>query len=222
MRQQYSDQAEHGARLVALNELVLGDVRQTLWLLFGAVGLVLLIACANVMNLLLARTAARSREMAIRAAVGASRFSLLRQLLLESVLLALAGGVAGWWLARGGVALIRALSPDAIVRLREVNLDSSVFLFALLVSVVTGVIAGLAPALAGSRTDLAATLKAGGRGASAGRNRLRHSLVVAEVALALVVLIGAGLLVGSFARLTAVQPGLKNVTGVPSSIPTGC
>src|SRR5574341_399355 len=207
LQRQYSDQAEHGARVVSLNELVVGDVRQMLWLLFGAVGLVLLIACANVTNLLLARTAARSRELAIRAAVGASRFSLLRQLLLESVMLALAGAAAGWWLARGGIALIRAVSPNAITRLSEVQLDERVFFFTLLISVVTGVIAGLAPALAAAKPDLVAALKEGGRGAVAGRNRLRQSLVVAEVALALVVLIGAGLLVRSFARLTAVQPG---------------
>jgi len=148
LRRQYPDQAEHGARLVSLNELFVGDVRRMLWLLFGAVALVLLIACANVTNLLLARTAAREREMAIRAAVGASRFYLLRQLLLESGLLAGAGGIAGWWLALGGIALIRNLSPNAITRLPEVNLDLRVFLFALLISVVTGVIAGLAPALA--------------------------------------------------------------------------
>jgi putative ABC transport system permease protein len=207
LRRQYPDQAEHGARLVSLNELVVGDVRRMLWLLFGAVALVLLIACANVTNLLLARTAARERELAIRAAVGASRFVLLRQLLLESVLLALIGGIAGWWLAWGGIALIRTVGPHAITRLQEVNLDRGVFLFALLISVVTGVIAGLAPALAAAKTDLVAAIKEGGRGAIAGRSRLRQSLLVAEVALALIVLIGAGLLLRSFARLTAVQPG---------------
>ncbi len=207
LRQQYSDQADHGARLVALNELVVSDVRRILWLLFGAVGLVLLIACANVTNLLLARTAARARELAIRAAIGAGRIVLLRQLLLESVLLALVGGLAGWWLALGGLALIRAISPAAITRLNEVNLDNRVLLFTLLVSVAMGIFPGLVPALSAAKTELAITLKEGGRGAGAGRSRLRQSLVVAEVALALVVLIGAGLLVRSFARLTAVQPG---------------
>jgi putative ABC transport system permease protein len=207
LRRQYTDQAGRGARLVSLNELFVGDVRRMLWLLFGAVALVLLIACANVTNLLLARTAAREREMAIRAAVGASRFYLLRQLLLESALLAGAGGIAGWWLAWGGIALIRTVSPHAITRLQEVNLDRRVFLFALLISVVTGVIAGLAPALAAAKTDLVVAIKEGGRGAIAGRGRLRQSLLVAEVALALIVLIGAGLLLRSFARLTAVQPG---------------
>jgi len=207
LQQQHFDQAEHGARVIALGELFISDVRQMLWLLLGAVGLVLLIACANVTNLLLARTAARSREMAIRAAVGASRFSLVRQLLIESMLLALISAAAGWWLARGGVTLIRWVSPHAITRLNEVSLDNTVFLFTLVVSLVTGVIAGLAPALTSSKTDLAPTLKESGRSTVAGRNWLRQTLVVAEVALALVVLIGAGLLVGSFARLTAVQPG---------------
>src|SRR5262249_53331869 len=159
----YSDQAEHGARIVGLNELFAGDVRLMLWLLFGAVGLVLLIACANVTNLLLARTAARAREMAIRAAVGARRFSPMRQLLLESVMLSLAGGGAGWWLARVGIALIRGLSPNAITRFHEVNFDNRVFLFALIISVITGMIAGLAPALAAVKTDLVTTLKEGGR-----------------------------------------------------------
>jgi putative ABC transport system permease protein len=209
LRLQYSDQAEHGARIVGLNELFVSDVRLMLWLLFGAVGLVLLIACANVTNLLLARTVARAREMAIRAAVGASRVSLMRQLLLESVMLALAGGGAGWWLARGGITLIRDLSPNAITRFQEVNLDNRVFLFALVISVVTGMIAGLTPALAAVKPDLVSTLKEGGRSAGAARNRLRRSLVVAEVALALIVLIGAGLLVRGFARLTAVQPGYE-------------
>src|SRR5262245_38642069 len=209
LEQQFPDQAGHGAQVVSLRELAVGDVRGTLLLLFGAVGLVLLIACANVTNLLLTRTAARYREIAIRAAVGASRFSLIRQLLMESVLLSLAGGLAGWLLALWGVDLLLSLSPGGMLRLPETRLDTTVFLFTLAVSVAAGLIFGLAPALAASKTDLISTLKEGARSVSAGlgRNRLRQALVVAEVALAIVVLVGAGLLVGSFARLMAVKPG---------------
>jgi len=211
LEQQYPDQAGHGARVVSLQELVVSDVRLTLLTLFGAVGLVLLIACANVTNLSLARATSRYREIAIRAAVGASRFSLIRQLLTESVLLSLAGGLAGWLLASWGVELLLSLSPDGTLRLHEAKLDTAVFFFTLGVSVTAGLIFGLAPALAASKIDLVSALKESARGApaGAGRNRLRQSLVVAEVALALVVLIGAGLLVGSFAQLIAVKPGFN-------------
>ncbi len=209
LEREYPDQAGHGARIVPLQELTVSDVRQTLLTLFGAVGMVLLIACANMTNLLLARATSRYREIAIRAAVGASRFSLIRQLLTESVLLSLAGGLAGWLLASWGVELLLSMSPDGALRLHEAKLDTTVLFFTLSMSVAAGLIFGLAPALASSKTDLVSALKEGSRGASsgAGRNRLRQSLVVAEVALALVVLIGAGLLVGSFARLLAVKPG---------------
>ena len=209
LEREYPDQAGHGARVVSLQEMAVSDVRLTLLTLFGAVALVLLIACANVTNLSLARATARYREIAIRAALGASRFSLIRQLLTESVLLSLAGGLAGWLLASWGVESLLSLSPEGALRLHEARLDATVFLFTLSVSMAAGVVSGLAPALAASKTDLVSTLKEGARGArtGVGRNRLRQGLVVAEVALALVVLIGAGLLVGSFARLTAVKPG---------------
>ena len=209
LERQYPDQAGHGARVVSLQEMAVSDVRLTLLTMLGAVGLVLLIACANVTNLLLVRATSRYREIAIRAAVGASRFTLIRQLLMESVLLSVAGGLAGWLLASWGVDLLLRLSPDGMLRLRETSFDTRVFLFTLSVSVVAGVVFGLFPALAASKTDLVSALKESARGASAGagRNRLRQSLVVAEVALALVVLISAGLLVGSFARLIAVKPG---------------
>jgi putative ABC transport system permease protein len=209
LEQQFPDQAGRGAQVVSLRELAVGDAQGTLLLLFGAVGLVLLIACANVTNLLLTRTAARYREIAIRAAVGASRFSLIRQLLMESVLLSLAGGLAGWLLALWGVDLLLSLSPGGMLRLPETRLDTTVFLFTMAVSVAAGLIFGLAPSLAASKTDLVSALKESARSVSAGlgRNRLRQALVVAEVALAIVVLVGAGLLVGSFARLMAVKPG---------------
>ena len=209
LEQQYPDQAGHGARLVPLQESIVGEVRGTLLVLLGAVGLVLLIACTNVTNLLLVRAVARSREMAIRAAVGATRSALIRQLLVESIMIASLGGGAGWLLAAWGVDLILAVSPDGIPRLNEIGLDYRVFFFTMTVSLTTGMIFGLAPALAASKTDLVSALKEGSRTASAGglRRRLRQTLVVAEVALALVVLIGAGLLVGSFARLVAVKPG---------------
>jgi putative ABC transport system permease protein len=204
------DQAGHGARLIFLQELIVGNLRRTLLILLGAVGLVLLIACANVANLQLARWASRYREIAVRSALGATRGSLIRQLLLESLMLALAGGVIGWLLALWGVDLILAMSPGSIPRLYEIRSDTPVFLFTLAISVATGVIFGLAPALVGSKTDLVSAFKDRARGAQmgAGRNRLRQALIVAEVALAIVVLIGAGLLVGSFARLMAVKPGL--------------
>ncbi|HKQ75252.1 MAG TPA: ABC transporter permease, partial [Blastocatellia bacterium] len=209
LERQHSDQAGHGARVVPLQEMAVSDVRRTLLTLFGAVGLVLLIACANVTNLLLVRATSRYREIAIRAAVGASRFSIIRQLLTESVLLSFAGGMAGWLLAVWGVDLLLYFSPDGMLRLHETRFDTEVFLFTLAMSVMAGVVFGLFPALSASKTDLVSALKESARGASAaaGRNRLRQSLIVAEVALALVVLIGAGLLVGSFARLIAVNPG---------------
>jgi len=209
LAQQYPDQMGHGARVVSLPELFVGDVRQTLLLLLGAVGLVLLIACANVTNLLLARGARRYREFAIRAAVGASRFSLLRQLLVESSLLAGVGALAGWLLAAWGLKLILAMIPRGVLNSPEIRLDSRVFLFTLAMSLATSVIFGLSPALLAANNDLLPSLKESARGAStgAGGARLRQTLVVAEVAMAVVVMIGAGLLVRSFERLTAVRPG---------------
>lgn len=211
LEREHPDQAGHGVHIVSLTELFIGDLRQTLLLLFGAVGLVLLIACANVMNLLLARATARTRELAIRAAVGASRFTLIRQLLLESVLLAVAGGLAGWLLASWGMDWLLAQYPDAILRAPEIRLDGRVFGFTLVAAVATGLLFGLAPAWLATRHDLTVALKENARGAAtgAGGKRLRQTLVVAEVALALIVLVGAGLLVRSFARLTAVEPGFE-------------
>jgi putative ABC transport system permease protein len=199
----------HSARIISLHEQTVGNVRPTLLILLGAVSLVLLIACANCASLMLARATERHKEMAIRTALGASRWRIMRQLLVESLLLAGSGGAGGWLLAVWSVQLIVASSLREIPRLNEIGLDYRVLAFTFVVSILTGLIFGLAPALAAAKPDLNTALKEGLRSATAGRNRLRQTLVVAEVALALVVLIGAGLLVGSFARLLAVKPGFN-------------
>jgi putative ABC transport system permease protein len=175
----------------------------------GAVGFVLLIACANVANLLLARAAARSKEIAVRTALGASRDRLIRQLLTESVMLALMGGVLGLFLAFWGVRAIIAINPANLPRADEIGVNLSVMLFTLLVSLLTGLLFGLAPAVHTATADLHGMLKEGGRGSAGDRGGqgLRRMLVVAEVALALTLLTGAGLLIKSFARLQGVDPG---------------
>jgi putative ABC transport system permease protein len=192
-----------------LREEVVGNVRRGLFVLLGAVVFVLLIACANVANLTLARGASRQKEFAIRAALGASRLTLVRQLVVESLLLAFAGGSLGVLLAMWGVEALNKLNPGNIPRLNEVRLDWRVLGFTLLVSVLTGVLFGLVPALQTSKLDLHAGLKEGGRGTSDGLSgsRLRNALVITEMALALMLLIGAGLLITSFWRLHRVNPG---------------
>ena len=199
-----------GTSLTSLREEVVGKTQLSLWVLFGAVALVLLIACANVAGLLLARAAARQRELAVRTALGAARSRLLRQLLTESLLLSLLGGVLGLGLTWVGLDLLIALAPADVPRLTEVAMDGRVLAFTFGVSVLTGLLFGLVPAWKGTQTDLTTALKEGGaRGAPSGaaQQRWRNALVVAELAVAVVLLAGAGLLVRSFQRLRAVDPG---------------
>ncbi len=211
------------ARLEPLHEAVVSNVRPALLTLFGAVGLVLLIVCANVTNLLLARAIGREKEVAIRTALGAGRARLVRQLLTESLILALAGGMLGVLVAYSGIGLIKAFSPGDIPRLSEVAIDGRVLAFALLVTVATGVLFGLVPSLQASKADLQSSLKEGGRTSAAGarRPRLRQGLVVSEMALAVVLVAGAGLFMNSFLRLSRVDAGYaaKNVLVVPLALP---
>ena len=208
--QQYPDyNSGWGVSLVPIREQIVGDVRPVLLVLLAAVAFVLLIACANVANLLLARAASRQREFALRAALGASRGRLVRQLLTESVLLALCGGLIGVELAYWGVQLLVALGPDSIPRLRGISIDPRVLIFTFVVSLLTGLAFGLVPAVQASRADVNDALKEGSRGSTGGRSALRNVFIVAEVSLALVLLVGAGLMVRSFIHLHGVKTGFE-------------
>ncbi len=199
---------DKGVSLASLKELVVGDSRALLWVLLGAVSFVLLIACANVANLLLARATSRQKEMAIRAALGASRWRIIRQLLAESLLLSLAGGVVGLLIAMWSADALIALQPGGIPRLDEVGIDARVLGFTLGVSILTGILFGLAPAIQVSKPDVATAIKEGSVSAGQG-NRLRSALIICEVALSLVLLVGAGLLIKSLWLLTRVDPGIR-------------
>jgi putative ABC transport system permease protein len=211
LEQQYKVNTGHRANVFSLYDEVVAGARPALLVLLGAVAFVLLIACANVANLLFARSSARQKEMAIRTALGASRSRIIRQLLTESVILAITGGTVGVLLALWGLDLLLAIGGDSIPRVKEIKLDSWVLGFSILISLATGLLFGLVPALQASKPDLNETLKEGGRSASGSirRNRTRGFFVIAEVAICLVLLIGAGLMLRSFARLVNVSPGFN-------------
>ncbi len=211
LKREYPDSYDENWSLLVtgLSISATGEVRPALLVLLGAVGFVLLIACANVANLLLARAATRSKEIAVRTALGATRERLLKQLLTESILVSLAGGIVGLILAYAGVRTLVAMDVRNLPRSEEISIDGTVMLFTLLVSLLAGVLFGLAPAIHTATPDLHSSLKEGGRGSTGdrGSHALRRTLVVAEVALALTLLTGAGLLLKSFARLQGVDPG---------------
>jgi len=204
------DRGDRLAKILPLKELLVRDVRASLWLFAGAVGFVLLIACVNVANLLLARAAGRTQEMALRRALGAGGWRLTRQLLVESTLVSIAGGAAGLLLTLWSVPALLALAPEGKVpRLDQVHVDARVLAFTLFVSLVTGVAFGLAPAFQATRRALRDSLSQGVRTFTRKQERLRNLLVVSEIALALILLTGAGLMLKSFRQLRAVNPGFQ-------------
>ena len=224
LEKEYPDSNDKtGVSFLPLHDYVVGDIRPILLVLLAAVIFVLLICCANVANLLLARATARAKEISIRTTLGASRQRLLRQLLTESILLALLGGILGLLLAVIAVPSLLALSPPDIREFRQIGINREVLAFSFLASLICGVAFGLIPALQGSRSNPSESLKEGERGSTANRGRTRSALVIAEVGLSLILLVGAGLLVKSFARLMNVNPGfdpdhlLTFTIGLPSS-----
>jgi predicted permease len=212
-----------GIALVPLKQDMVGDIQPILLMLLGAVGFVLLIACANVANLLLARSTGRTREFAIRSALGAGRARVIRQLLTESVLLAIAGGGLGLLIAYSGTKAVLRTLPQALPRAHEVGLDFRVVLFTLGISLLVGTLFGLAPALKLSRSGVAETLKEGGRGSSGARHKTQSTFVAIELALALVLLVGAGLMIRSLTALWNVNPGFNphNVLTFNTTLPPG-
>ncbi len=221
LAQEYPDSnAGESFLLQPLHESEVGQVRPMLLMLFAAVGFVMLIACANVANLLLARATGRTREIAIRTALGAGRPRIVRQLITESLLLGLAGGLAGLLLALWGTDVLLTLVPEGVPRTAEVGTDLIVVGFTLLVSIAAGVMFGLAPALMTFRRDLHATMREGARGYTAGaaRSRARSVLIVAEVAISLVLLVGAGLMIRTLASLAAVDPGFTSRTAITANV----
>jgi predicted permease len=223
LAQQYPENAQwDGVSVKTLHESISGPMRTPLFVLLGAVGFVLLIACVNVASLLLARAVGRSREMALRSALGAARGRIVRQLLTESVVLSFAGGLAGLLVARGALAVVRVQAAEQLPRGAEIGLHPPVLAFALGLSLVTGLVFGLVPALRLSSMRLQSTLRSGGRGlaGSGDGQRLRDGLVVAEVALAVVLAVGAGLMTRSFVTLLHVDPGFRpgHLVGVTFSI----
>jgi predicted permease len=211
LEEQHPEDKDWRIRIVSLRDEIVGGAQTMLLILFGAAGFVLLIACVNIANLLLATATARQKEIAVRTALGAGRLRLIRQMLTESLLIAVAGGVAGLLVARWGIEALVALGPKQIPRLHMLSLDWRTFAFALTASLLTGALFGLAPALQISKVNLNESLKEGGRGSSGGsrHNRLRGLLVIAEVSLAFVLLIGAGLLMRTFFYLQKVDPGFN-------------
>ncbi|HKV48502.1 MAG TPA: ABC transporter permease [Candidatus Acidoferrales bacterium] len=214
-----------GVAMLPLRDDVVGNIRPFLLVLLAAVGFVLLIACANVANLLLVRATGRAREFAIRAALGAVQTRVIRQLLTESVLLSLVGGVLGFLLAAWGTHAALSVLPNALPRSNEIHLNVTVLLFALGISILVGIVFGLVPALKTANPDLHETLKEGGRGGSGARHRTQNTFVVVEMALALVLLIGAGLMIRSLAVLWGVSPGYNPHNAlqlnVASALPIG-
>jgi putative ABC transport system permease protein len=207
--------------VLSLHERTVGNIRPALLVLFGAVGLVLLIACANFANLLLARMAGRAQELTVRAALGAGRWRLIRQVLVESVVLALLGGLGGLLLGSWGMDALLAVKPENLPRVENVYLDGPVLAFTFFLSLGTGILFGVLPAWQATRVELNSMLNSGGRGATAARSRFRNGLVVAELGLALVLLIGAGLLGKAFWQITSVAPGFnpENVVTVRVDLP---
>ena len=220
-RQYPEDAADESGEAIGLLEQIVGGARQSLYALLAAVVVVVLMVCANVANLLLVRASVREKEMAIRTALGAGRVRLIRQMLAESLLLAVGGGALGVGVAFLVLRPIQALSAGSIPRVQDISIDGRVLLFTGVVSVATGILFGLAPAWQASRWGIAAIMKEGGRSSAGGGRRLRSALLVAEVALSIVLLVGAALLLRSFERVTRVDPGFRadNVLAFRVSLP---